>query len=75
MRKVNDVLFQNKEVYFETPKGRKIVEQNAAEDKKLKDAKIRKLEKKAKNIGARVVMIEDESEEEQETMTMNIQDM
>ena len=53
-----------------TAKGRKIVEQNAEEDKKLKDAKLRKLEKKAKKIGARVVMIEDESGEGEETMML-----
>ena len=41
-----------------------MVEQNAAEDKKLIDAKFKKLEKKAKKIGARVVMIENEKEEE-----------
>ena len=63
-------LFQDKDEYFATPKGKKIVEQNAAEDKKLKDAKFRKLEKKAKKIGARVVMIENEREEEEETMML-----
>ena len=63
-------LFQNKGEYFESPKGRKIIEQNAAEDKKLIDAKFRKLEKKAKKIGARVVMIEDEREEGEETMML-----
>ena len=68
-------LFQDKLRYFETPKGINIAEKNAVEDNKLKDAKFMKLEKKAKKIGARVVMIEDESEEEEETMTMNIQDM
>ena len=62
------LFFQDKDDYFETPKGRKIVEQNAEEDKKLMDAKFKKLEKKAKKIGARVVMIEDESEKGEETM-------
>ena len=61
---------QNKLDYFATPKGRKIVEQNAEEDKKLIDAKFGKLEKKAKKIGARVVMIEDESGEGEETMML-----
>ena len=53
-------LFQDKDEYFATPKGKKIVEQNAAEDKKLIDAKFKKLEKKAKKIGARVMMMKGE---------------
>ena len=65
------LFFQYKYKYFaDTAKGRKIYEQNAEEDKKLIDAKFKKLEKKAKKIGARVVMIEDESEEGEETMML-----
>ena len=64
------LFFQKKEYYFETPKGIKIVEQNAVEDKKLIDAKFKRLEKKARQIGARVVMNEDENEEEEETLML-----
>ena len=51
-------LFQSKEDYFETPRGRKIFEQNSAEYKKLIDVKFKRLEKKAEKIGAKVVMEE-----------------
>ena len=48
--------FQEKTEYFQTLRGREIIEENSKKEKELQDVELKKLQKRAAKIGARVVM-------------------